>query len=703
MRRLIDARHATCAVVAGPPGYGKTTLLTQWDARDGRPFAWVTLDESHDDPAAMRAAIASALDALEPSGDGVVKALPRRHSTAGALLPRLARHAPFVLVLDDAHVLQDPAAVEALRAVALHVPPGSQLALGSRTEPPLPIGRMRANRELVEVRARDLAMTTAEATALLRSAGVTSTPHERETLMRRTEGWPAGLYLAAVSLREQGDSAHAATRFRGDDVVVSDYMRDELLAPLQPSASDFLVQTSVLEELSGPACDLVLGRSDSAHVLQGLARRNVMLVPLDRNGGSYRCHGMFREMLRGELRRGSPAQVAELHRRASEWHELNGDTEAALRHAAAAGDTERAAGLLWESVPQHLSSGTTEVLAQRLRHFTEGEVRAHPALALTAAHLHAARGRFEAAQLWAQAARECGDAVAAPSVEAGFAAFDAMLAREGASTMAADAARAYDVAPDSSGWRSICCLLEGVGLHLSGEPGLARQRLEEGVRRGAASAPLLQSQCLAQLSLLAIERDDWDGGAALIARAAAQLDRHSLGGERSSAIVFAAAAAIRAQLGRTDDAQRDARQASRLMRSSMLFRPWYLVQAEVALARAALRLGDLADARRLLDEAVLRAGEAGDAPQLQASIAAVREGSESVSGSGGRGRSPLTAAELRILGFLPTHLSFREIAGRLYVSANTVKTQAHSVYRKLDASSRSEAVAHAAKLGLIDA
>jgi LuxR family transcriptional regulator, maltose regulon positive regulatory protein len=702
VRRLTDSARVRCAVVAAPAGYGKTTLLRQWDACDPRPFAWATLDASHDDAGALVRAIASALDTLEPTGDGVVKALPRRHSTPGAVLTRVRRRAPFVLVLDDAHVIRDSDAIDALRAVASHLPPGSQLALGTRGEPPLPIGRLRVNRELAEVRARDLAMTTAEGAALLRSAGAAPTAPQLEALMRMTEGWPAGLYLAALTLRDQAGRADAAEDFSGEDVVVSDYMRDEVLAALPSAAADFLVHTSVLEELSGPACDLVLGRSDSARMLHSLARRNVMLVPLDRHGDSYRCHSMLREMLQGELRRVPERRAAELHARASEWYELAGDTSGALRHAIVSGDLERAADLLWQTTPYDLGGGRHDILAERLEQFTEEQKRAHPKLALATAHLHAAHGSLEAAELWEQTARESSDAGAESALEAGFELLRATLGRDGVEAMASEASRAYGLSPQSSGWRAICCLIEGVGLHLSGDAAGAQERLEEGVRRGAAAAPAVQSQCLAHLSLLAIEREDWDAGAALIARATAQLDRHALVDEPSSAVAFAAAAAIRAQLGRTDDARRDARHAGALLRSAALA-PWYEAEAKAALARAAMRLGDLAMARRLLAEAAVASSGAPDAPGLEKLMAAVRRSVESVSQSGDGQGSSLTAAELRILGFLPTHLSFREIAGRLYVSANTVKTQAHSVYRKLDASSRSEAVAHAAKLGLIDA
>jgi LuxR family maltose regulon positive regulatory protein len=264
--------------------------------------------------------------------------------------------------------------------------------------------------------------------------------------------------------------------------------------------------------------------------------------------------------------------------------------------------------------------------------------------------------------------------------------------------MGEDAARAYELEPEDSPWRALCCLFEGVSRHLQGDADAAETRLEEGVRRGAVAAPNIQTLCLAQLALVAIDRDDWEGASGLSARALAQVEHYTLGDYPSSALVFAVAAAVRARRGRVEEAQEAARESSRLLGMLTDFMPWYEVETRTALASASVRLSDSRAARQALTDAARLARRMPDAPALHDAIGRVDERLEEACAR----VTLLTTAELRILGFLPTHLSFREIAARLYVSANTVKTQAHAVYRKLDAASRSEAVANAARIGLLD-
>ncbi len=277
----------------------------------------------------------------------------------------------------------------------------------------------------------------------------------------------------------------------------------------------------------------------------------------------------------------------------------------------------------------------------------------------------------------------------------------ATAARDGVVRMGEDAARAYALEPENSPWRPLCCLLEGVASHLTGDRDAAERRLEEGARRAAVAAPNVQTLCLSQLALLAAERDEWESGARFAARAVAQVERYSLEEYPTSALVFAASADVRARRGLVAEAQDDLDEAARLSGLLTDFAPWYEVETGVALARAAARLSDLAAARRHLARAERRSRRTADATVLHEWIEEARAQLGSARASVAN-PAALTTAELRILTFLPTHLSFREIAGRLYVSANTVKTQAHAVYRKLDAASRSEAVARAAEMGLLD-
>jgi LuxR family maltose regulon positive regulatory protein len=279
---LMAATQAPLALVVAPAGYGKTTALLEWAELDHRPFAWVGLEPGDDDVVRLLTAIALELDELEPVGRDIFRAL--RSDTAAvreSVLPRLGaslagRRRAFVLVLDDAHVLRSPAALGALDVILEHLPRGSQLALASRVEPALRIGRLRAHRRVVELRAQDLAMTCAEAGILLSGLGLR--PADVEVLHRRTEGWPAGLSLAALSLQEQPDRSRGLARFAGDDRLVADYLRDELLSDLPADRITFLTRTSVLDDLSGPLCDAVLAEAGAGRTLRVLARSNASLL-----------------------------------------------------------------------------------------------------------------------------------------------------------------------------------------------------------------------------------------------------------------------------------------------------------------------------------------------------------------------------------------------------------------------------------------
>src|SRR3954454_22980127 len=282
-------------------------------------------------------------------------------------------------------------------------------------------------------------------------------------------------------------------------------------------------------------------------------------------------------------------------------------------------------------------------------------------------------------------------------LEASGALLHAAVAAGGVAHMGSDAARAYELEPEDSPWRPMCCLIEGVSHHLTGTPDAAEALLLDGARRGTVAAPNIQTLCRAQLALVAADRDDWESAVGFSTRALAKVEHYALGDYPISALVFAASAMIRARRGRVDEAQHDAREARRLLAMLTDFIPWYEAETRLALAATAVRLGDAPGARELIAGAERFARHMPEATVLHLWL---RDAGARLE-AGGAAPSLLTTAELRILGFLPTHLSFREIADRLYVSANTVKTQAHAVYRKLDAASRSEAVARATQLGLL--
>jgi LuxR family maltose regulon positive regulatory protein len=702
-RRLAGAAEVPLALVVAPAGYGKTTALSEWAEQDPRPFAWLALEREDDDPARLVAAVALALDEIEPAGRDVLGALRAGAGDAPAALGAAVagRRRPFVLVLDDAHVLRSDGAREVLAALVASVPSGSQLVLASRTEPPLPVGRLRAHRRVLEIGPRELQMTRGEAGELLGGLGLR--PADVELLVRRTEGWPAGLFLAALSLGDEPDRDRALARFAGDDRLVADYLRDELLAGLPHERLRFLTRTSVLDDLSGPLCDAVLARPGSGGMLRELARSNLMLVPLDRADDRYRYHGLFAEMLQAELRRIEPEVEAELHRRASAWHAERGDTDRAIHHAVAGDDTATAADLLWAIAPAWVAGGRDAIVRRRLDRFSAEEIARHPRLALTAALSDVAAGDRDRAEHWAAtAARGLAGEVGSGTDLAVAGLLRAVAARDGLARMGEDAAAAAEQLPGETAWLAVCGLLEGTALHLTGDREAARKPLEGGARHGAVAAPLVQVLCLAQLGVLALEADDAETAELCVSRARGQVERVGLADCPLAALVFAASALGRAQRGRVDEAQHDMREGARLLAALVDFTPWYEVEARLLLARAALRMSDIVGARTLLAEASRLARRTPDAVVLTGWLEEAWAQADSFASAAILGPTSLTTAELRVLRLLPTHLSFREIAGRLHVSANTIKTQAHAVYRKLDASSRTEAVASARRLGLVD-
>jgi LuxR family maltose regulon positive regulatory protein len=682
VRRLTEVHDVALALLVAPAGYGKTTTLLEWAQHDERPFAWVSLHRADDAAEHLRASVARATD------------------------PLASRGREFVLVLDDVQVLRSQGAIDVLTALVEDPPAGAQLVLASRCEPPLPLGRLRAHREVLELTPRDFVMTRGEAAALLELAGADLAAADVDTLVHRTEGWPAGLYLAAVSLRDEPDTGAAIARFGGDDRVVSDYVADCLLSELTAEEVSFLQRTSVLDRLSGPLCDAVLRESGSAERLRDLARANALVVPLDRTEEWYRYHRLLAQMLRAQLRRREPELEGELHRRASRWHADHGDVDPAIRHAVAAGDVRLAGDLLWTNAFRYIPQGHNASVRRWLGHFTDEQVAGYAPLALVAANAHLAEGDRGHAEHWTAAAARALDGVPArrraPALEAGVAAMRAAIARDGVQRMRDDAARAYALDADASPRRSMDRLLEGTACHLLGARERDYELLEEGSRRGVVGAPSVNAQCLAQLALLALDRDDWSLATELAARARSQIERFRLAGYPAMSLVLAVAALTEAQRGRIQAATDDCAEATRLLETMDAFVPWYVAEVKIVLARTALRLSDVAGARALVEEAALAVRATPDAPVLAAWHEDASAQVDEYATSAFMTPATLTTAELRILALLPTHLSFREMGSRLYVSPNTVKTQAQAVYRKLDASSRSEAVARARELGLLE-
>ena len=392
--------------VVAPAGYGKTTLLSRWADADPRPFAWVALDGRDDDAVVFLRYIAAAIHGVEPLPSEVFDALSGPGGSSWALrVPRVgsalaALDRPLVLVLDDLHAVANPSCLDVLAELFRYVPAGSQIAIASRAEPPLPLARWRAQGLVCEIAVPDLRLDEQEAGSLLEAAGVELDADELSELTERTEGWAAGLYLTALSLQAGGPSLADAAGFHGDDRFVSDYFRLELLSRLPAAEAHFLKYTSVLDRMCGGLCDAVLETTRSAHTLETLERTNCFVVPLDRRTGWYRYHHLFGELLRDELERTEPEVLPALNRRAMDWCIANDFPEAAVVYGHAAGETDTVAGLVdAHALPLHYD-GRIETLEEWLGWFGDDDLRRYPALAVFGAWVRALTGRPADAERW---------------------------------------------------------------------------------------------------------------------------------------------------------------------------------------------------------------------------------------------------------------------------------------------------------------
>ena len=703
-----DNSHPIVSVVA-PAGYGKTTLLSQWAEADDQAFAWVSMDEADNDPKVLLAYVAEALDAVEPVGQRVFDALSSRSSSVpGSVVPRLSNAfasftSPVTLVLDDVHLLHNQEGQAALSVLADHVPLGSRLVFAGRDQPPVRTARLRAAGQILEIGPGDLSLTSQEASGLLRAAEVRLGEDELAELHRRTEGWAAGLYLAALYLREGGSLPGMAASFGGDDRFISEYVESEFLARISRRQRAFLTRTAVLERMSGPLCEAVLDLPGAGAVLAELASSNLLLVPLDRRGQWYRYHHLFRDMLRAELERVEPGLVPELRRRAAGWCQRHDLPEDALEYSMAAGDVEAAARLIDGLCVPTYNQARITTLQRWLRWLDDrGGIEGHLTAAVFASILAAASGRPAEAERWADAVDRLDQDASRPADPAGEPRAIMLrytLCRDGVEQMRADADEAVHRFAAVGKSPPTVPTAQGIARVLCGDLDGGDAFLEEAVRIGDRGAPDVLVSALSQRALVAMDRHRWDQAEALASQARSVLQR---AGIEKDALLCAVQARVAVHRGDIAAARRELLSAHELRPVLTYAIPHLSIQFRIELIRVHVAISDLAGARTLMrevDELLKRRPKMGvlvdEADELRARLSRER-------GSGGPRASTLTAAELRLLPLLATHMSFPEIAGERFVSPHTVKSQAMSIYRKLGVSSRHQAVTRSRELGLLD-
>jgi len=707
---LCTSRCPLVTVVA-PAGYGKTTFLARWAEADPRPFAWVALDGQDDDPVVLLRYVAGAMHRLEPLPPEVFDALSgaggfgwtRRVVRLGNALA--AREQPFVLAFDDLHSVANPACVDVLAELLESVPAGSQVAVASREEPALPLGRWRARGWVHELGQPELRLDGQEAELLLRAAGVELDEDEVTELTERTEGWPAGLYLAALSMQAGTPSPGNAGTFTGDDRFVTAYFRDELISRLPDTEARFLKQTSVLEQMCGGLCDSVVESTGSAGVLEQLERANRFVVPLDRRGEWYRYHHLFAELLRNELARSEPDAAAELNRRAMTWCLAHDLPEAALIYGHAAGETDTVAGLVDQlALPTHYD-GRLETLDGWLRWFSEDDLRRYPALAVVGGWLRALTGRSAEAESWLALAEGATSTIplsdGSATIEPWVALLRAAMMPDGPDRAVADGDLAIAELAPGSGWRPAALAIRGTAHLVLGSAESAIADLEAAVE-GEPVASEATAVAHAQLALLAIRRGAWNEAGQHAWAGEAMIEDAGLGDYSTSALVHAGTARVALHEGRHEDARAALTAAHRLRPLLGYALPWMALQVGIELAHVHLALAELGPARTVLGEAEQLLDVRPQLGILVEDARALRDRIDAASGPDGAWAMSLTGAELRLLPYLATHLTFPGIASRLFISRNTVKSEAVSIYRKLGVSSRSAAIERAVELGFLD-
>ncbi|MFZ0001390.1 MAG: LuxR C-terminal-related transcriptional regulator, partial [Trebonia sp.] len=674
--------------------------MSQWAERIGSRAAWLSCDDGDNDPVVLLSALAVALDRIGHVDPAIFSAL----ASSGAditMVPRLVSavasvQPPVTVLLDQAEAVTNRQCLNTIAEFALRLPPGWQLGLASRTVVPLPTARLRAQGGILEVTADDLSMGPREADSLLKGAGVEADEASVRDLLQRTEGWPAGLYIAALAIKSGSRNSDVGFTFTGDDVYMGDYLRSELLDRISGAEASFLIRTSVLDRMCGSLCDAILEETGSTAVLEQMEARNLLVIPLDRHREWYRYHHLLRDLMRAELRRREPDLIQDLNFRAAAWFEANAMPEAAIDHAQAAGDYDRVARLILELQQPVWASGRVETVLRWmdwLRDIPSAEY--YGAIAVHGSLIFALLGQPAEAERWAAAAERASPGGVLPdgsTMEATLAYLRAILCRTGIGEMRRDARIAWEGLSPASPYRATMLYTEGISYLLEGDLARAEPILARALDLATQAGSLpLAGMILAEQCGVAAERDDWPEVTTLARRAATIVETGHFGDYWTSALVYAWASRASAYQGDVGQARFYLGRASRLRPLLTYALPVVSVQALLEMTRSYIALADPEGAAAVLAQVhdiLQQRPDLGVLPelagQLQASLATANARAVSA--------SSLTAAELRLLPLLATHLSYQEIGERLFVSKNTVKTQAYSAYRKLRVSSRSEAV-----------
>jgi LuxR family maltose regulon positive regulatory protein len=689
-------------ILEAPAGYGKSTLLTQWATAIEAPSAWLQLDTSENDPLVLLRYLTAALEPVAPIDPKLsallhLRAPPVEEHILPGLAAAVAAASPFLLVLDDAHLLHSGTCWRYLALLLDEVPDGAHVAIGARHELPLPLARLRAAGRLAVLHADDLRMGAAEARSLLDAIGCAVDEDAVNGLVEATEGWPIGLSLAALAGRgghacDVGPPMDGLRRLHGDQRDIAAYLTSEVLHRQPDHLQYFMMQTAILDQLSGPLCRAVTGRDDAHVLLTGLMRKNLFVVALDDRDEWYRYHHLFGELLRAELEREHPTDVSELHRRAAAWYQANGDDDRAVRHGLAAGDGPAFVDLAARACDAHYLSGRSETAHRLFDSLPDSLIEDCPALQLTAAQL-AVSVADDRVIRWARAglAAAVGDEpspLGGASMHQWQLVYRAVLGLDGVTRMREDAAVAYQLEfADDPSWSLLAARVYARALYMTGASRKAEQVLRKALPVSTHDRGE-ESYVLALLILVAADQDRWDEIMELDARLSelAALQEGPILLARTRILAHRGDPALPAYVER----------AARDLEANLGALHYNALHNAVVFAEALLEHGDAeaAEAWTARAEAILRRYP--DAGILRGRTVRLREALERR-----RMTDPLTPTEQRVLELLPSRLTAAQMAARLFVTTNTVKTHMRHLYTKLGVTTRADAVERSHELGLL--
>lgn len=699
----IDALgQSDLVLITAGAGYGKTTLLAYWTSTE-QHAAWLTLTEEDNDPATLAAYLVRALNRAWPLPEVDLACLSEPGATdVATVLPRLARLISGLptagsLVLDDVHVVTDPRCLRILETVLLALPPGSRALVSGRSLPAIGLQRLGTQRRVLALTDRDLALSLDQARDLIAGAELVVEPARAERIHRTAEGWPAGVYLVALACTK------ADTEPPSEGQSVAAYLHEQVLDGLDASTLEFLTESSVLDELDGPTCDAVLRRTGSRATLAHLADSHLLVMPIDVGAGTYRYHGLLRDVLRSELERLRPGTAQGLHARASRFFADRGDRKSAVRHAVHSGDRNLTDSLVWQFQPTMLGLGQGETLVSWLKPLAEAEFELSPVLATTQALAAMVAGDGPSLRLWLDIAGRHQPSTRLPDgtlLGSVLAMLDAVLCDRSTAAMLESAERSIAFDDREGPFRLVAMYLRGVGLGLLGDPEAASLYLNDSLLLGLAY-PVLAVAMLSQLAALAIQGGEWAEARHAIQRGLGIYQRYQLQHLPNQVNLPAAAAVLAAHDGDATAARAHITLAQNLLARMDRFAPWISLQSLMMLTRAEHELGNDRAAGQLLAEARPFLADLPDAVSVASELNVLTETINANQSSSRGMSSALTMAEIRLLGYLPTHLTYAQIADDLCVSVNTVKSQTKAIFRKLDVESRHDAVLRGAADGLL--